>query len=92
MCLFEQFIHTSFGTYLVVVGAICGWPNFRVRAQAFLSSLGGGESKLMAAAVAAAIGNHSVAEAQKKAAQLLRYVTLDKISEEELAENTPEKN
>ena len=65
-------------------GGICGWPNFRVRAQAFLSNRG--ETKLMAAAVAAAIGNHTVEDAQAKATQLLRYVTLDQITEKELAE------
>ena len=76
-----------FGVYCFADGAICAWPNFRVRAQAFLSNRG--ETRLMAAAVAAAIGNHSVDEAQQKAAKLLRYVTLDKISKEELAENEP---
>jgi hypothetical protein len=77
----------GFGTYLAVNGLICGYPNFRVRAQAFLSSRG--ETRSLAAAVAAAIGNNSVEEAQTKAARLLRYVTLDKISKEELAENKP---
>ena len=43
----------------------------------------------MAAAVATAIGGNSVEETERKAGQLLRYVTLDKISKEELAENKP---
>jgi hypothetical protein len=43
----------------------------------------------MAAAVAAAIGNNSVEEVQQKASKLLRYVTLDKIRKEELAESEP---
>merc|ERR1719506_2356403 len=77
----------AFSLYCIADGAICAYPNFRVRAQAFLSSRG--ETRLMAASVAAAIGNHSVEEAQQKAAKLLRYVTLDKITEEELAENKP---
>merc|ERR1719171_1553715 len=70
-----------------VNGGICVWPNFRARAQAFLSSRG--ETRTLAAAVATAIGGHSVEETQRKAGKLLRYVTLDKISQEELAENKP---
>merc|ERR1719454_1140864 len=70
-----------------VNGGICVWPNFRVRAQAFLSNRG--ETRSLAAAVATAIGGHSVEETQQKAGKLLRYVTLDKISKEELAENKP---
>merc|ERR1719171_1027307 len=70
-----------------VNGGICVWPNFRARAQAFLSNLGATRS--LAAAVATAIGGHSVEETQQKAGKLLRYVTLDKISKEELAENKP---
>merc|ERR1719506_2895103 len=77
----------AFSLYCIADGAICAYPNFRVRAQAFLSNRG--ETRLMAAAVAAAIGSHSVEDAQQKAAKLLRYVTLDKISKEELAENKP---
>merc|ERR1719443_2653989 len=76
--------------YIISVGAIgvtCGWPNFRMRAQAWLSSRG--ETRSLAAAVATAIGGNSVAETQEKAGKLLRYVTLDKISKEELAENKP---
>jgi hypothetical protein len=72
---------------LFVNGAICGWPNFRTRAQAFLSSRG--ETRILAPAVAVAIGNNSVEEVQQKASRFLRYVTLDKISKEELAENKP---
>jgi hypothetical protein len=77
----------AFSAYLFVQGSVIAWPNFRVRAQAFLSNRG--ETRLMAAAVAAAIGNHSPEEAQQKSAKLLRYVTLDKITKEELAENKP---
>ena len=43
----------------------------------------------MAAGIAAALGNNSVEDAQKKAGQLLRYVTLDKVNREDLAENKP---
>ena len=43
----------TFAIYLLANGAIIGWPNFRVRAQAFLSSRGGTH---MAAGIAAAIG------------------------------------
>jgi len=77
----------SVGTYGLLFGAICGWPKFRTRAQAFLGSRG--EKKRVAAAVAAALGNHSVEEAQRKAMELLRFVTLDKVSKEELAESKP---
>jgi hypothetical protein len=76
-----------FAAIITINGAVCFAPNFRVRAQAFLSRQG--ETRSLAAAVAAAIGNHSVEETQQKAAKLLRYVTLDKISKEELAENKP---
>jgi hypothetical protein len=77
----------GFAVYATVNGGICVWPNFRVRAQAFLSNRG--ETGSLAAAVATAIGGNSVEETQKKAGKLLRYVTLDKISKEELAENKP---
>merc|ERR1719163_1328739 len=77
----------AFAVYSVVNGGICVWPNFRARAQAFLSSRG--ETRSLAAAVATAIGGNSVEETERKAGQLLRYVTLDKISKEELAENKP---
>jgi len=76
----------TFAIYLLANGAIIGWPNFRVRAQAFLSSRGGTH---MAAGIAAAIGNNSVEDAQKKAGKLLRYVTLDKVNKDDLAENKP---
>merc|ERR1719337_367659 len=74
-------------TTLVITGTACGWPNFRMRAQAWLSSRG--ETRSLAAAVATAIGGNSVEETEEKAGKLLRYVTLDKISKEELAENKP---
>merc|ERR1719337_547824 len=76
-----------FVTCMTIIGCVCGRPNFRMRAQAWLSSRG--ETRSLAAAVATAIGGHSVEETQQKAGKLLRYVTLDKISKEELAENKP---
>jgi hypothetical protein len=82
-------LHFIFGcaVFFLVNGGVCAFPNFRARTQAFLSSRG--ETRSLAAAVATAIGGHSVEETQKKAGKLLRYVTLDKISQEELAENKP---
>merc|ERR1719201_3282493 len=77
----------SNGVLFCMIGIIIGRPNFRVRTQAFLSSRG--ETRSLAAAVAAAIGDHSVEAVEQKANQHLRYVTLDKISKEELAENKP---
>jgi hypothetical protein len=80
-------VPTGWSFFFTVIGVAIGRPNFRMRAQAWLSSRG--ETKLMAAAVAAAIGNHPVEEAERKAGDLLRYITLDKISKAELAENKP---
>merc|ERR1719201_2798256 len=77
----------SNGVLFLMLAIITGRPNFRVRTQAFLSSRG--ETRSLAAAVAAAIGDHSVEAVEQKANQHLRYVTLDKISKEELAENKP---
>jgi hypothetical protein len=75
------------GATCIMMGIIIGRPHFRMRAQAFLNSRG--HTRSLSAAIAAAIGNHSVEEVEKKAARHLRYVTLDKISKEELAEKTP---
>ena len=59
---FAQYIARTiaFSAFLLVIGVIDGWPNFRIRAQAYLSSMG--ESRSLAAAVAAAIGDYSVEE------------------------------
>merc|ERR1719487_2005252 len=84
----DMWVRSAFFCVTVfVIGVACGLPNFRMRAQAWLSSRG--ETRSLAAAVATAIGGHSVEETEQKAGKLLRYVTLDKISKEELAENKP---
>ena len=45
----------SLSLFSFLIGAICGWPNFRARTQALLSRRG--ESRVRAAAIAAALGN-----------------------------------
>ena len=72
----------SFGAVVFANGAICGLPQFRVRAQAILSSRG--ERRSLAAAIAAAIGNNSVEDVQRIANEKLRYITFDRIDKADL--------
>jgi hypothetical protein len=70
----------GFAAFLLALGVICGRPHFRENAQSYIARFG--ETQLVAAAVAAAIGDKPIEEVTSIAAERLRSVRLDKITKE----------
>lgn len=75
------------GCETLALGYMMDRSSFRVRAQAWLASRG--QAANAAAAIAALIGSKSIHDVQQTAQQMFRYITLDVLTREMMAENTP---